>query len=94
MAKPKQKQRRHDAGGNESDGAYFLKLVLYLILGSLWIKVVHGETYQIPIPVGFAVGLFFTIHEHFQIDRKIEYAVLLIAMFIGFWLPIGINVLY
>jgi hypothetical protein len=78
----------------ETDSAYFLKLVLYLILGSLWFKVSNGQTYQIPVPIGFLVGLFFTMHEHFQIDRKIEYAVLLIAMFVGFWLPIGINVLY
>jgi len=81
MAKKKQ---------NETDSVYFLKLVLYLILGSLWLKATHGDNLQIPIPVGLIVGLLFASHEHFQIDRKIEYAVLLVAMLIGFWLPFGI----
>lgn len=72
----------------ETDSVYFLKLVLYLILGSLWLKVTKGQNLQIPLPVGLIVGLILTRHEHFQIDRKIEYAVLLVAMLIGFWLPI------
>lgn len=74
----------------EPDSVYFLKLVLYMILGSLWLKVSKGETMQMPLPIGLIVGLVFTRHEHFQIDRKIEYAVLLVAMFVGFWLPIGL----
>jgi hypothetical protein len=75
----------------EQDSAYFLKLVLYLIVGSQWIRLVDaGQTKQIPIPVGLIIGIFFASHEHFQIDRKIEYAVLLIAMFVGFWLQSGL----
>lgn len=83
MAKTKAKQ---------SDSAYFLKLVLYLMLGTLWLKITHNETLQIPIPVGLIAGLVFTSHEHFQIDRKIEYAVLLVAMLVGFWIPFGIYI--
>lgn len=75
----------------EADSAYFLKLVLYLIVGSLWVKITT-ETAQVPIPVGFILGLLFTTHEHFKIDRKIEYAVLLIAALIGFWAPIGLYI--
>jgi len=76
----------------ETDSAYFLKLVLYLILGSLWIKVSDGSTFQIPIPVGLIFGLVLTTHEHFRVDRKIEYAILLVSAFIGFWAPIGIYI--
>jgi hypothetical protein len=75
---------------SESDSTYFLKLVVFLILGSQWIFVQRGENWQIPIPVGLIIGLVFATHEHFQIDRKIEYVVLLIAAFISFWLPIGL----
>jgi hypothetical protein len=75
---------------SEADSVYFLKMVLYLVLGSLWLKVTHGENVQIPIPVGLLAGIIFTSHEHFQIDRKIEYAVLLVAMLVGFWIPFGI----
>lgn len=83
MAKRKQK---------ESDQAFFLKLVLFLILGSLWVRYFPNENTQIPVPVGLVVGLAFASHDHFKIDRKIEYALLLVAMFVSFWLPIGIYI--
>jgi len=76
----------------ELDSTYILKLVLYLIIGSQWLRITKGDTTQLPIPVGFIIGLLFASHDHFQIDRKIEYALLLVAMFIGFWLPLGINI--
>lgn len=76
-----------------NDGPYFLKLVLFVIIGSQWLWLVgsDGNT-LLPIPVGFIVGLLFARHEHFQIDRKIEYAVLLIAALISFWGQVGIYV--
>ena len=74
----------------ETDSTYILKLVMYMIIGSLWVKISHEGPGQLPIPVGFIVGVMFAMHEHFRIDRKIEYALLLAAMFIGFWLPVGI----
>lgn len=73
------------------DSAYFLKLVLYLILGSLWLRIDTGSMI-IPIPIGLIIGLVFATHEHFRLDRKIEYAILLMAMFVGLWLPIGLTV--
>jgi len=75
-----------------NESAFFLKIVLYLILGSLWLKVTDDQSWQLPIPIGLLVGSLFASHEHFKIDRKIDYAVLLIASFIGFWLPIGIYI--
>lgn len=80
------------AKNKEDDGVFLLKIVLYLILGSLWLKISSGEELQIPIPIGLLTGLVFIKHEHFQIDRKIEYAVLLIACLVGFWLPFGMYV--
>lgn len=74
------------------DSVFFLKLVLYMILGSMWVKVTHADTLSLPLPVGLAIGLFFTSHEHFQIDRKIEYAVLLVAMLVGYFAPFGLYV--
>jgi len=77
----------------EAEGPYFLKLVLYLILGSQWIWLVDKSlTNQIPLPVGLVIGLVFAKHDHFQIDRKIEYAVLLVAMFVGYWSQVGLYV--
>ncbi len=76
----------------ETDSVYFLKLVFYLVLGSLWLKITRGEALQFPIPVGLLLGLVFASHEHFQIDRKIEFAILLVAMLVGFWIPFGIYI--
>lgn len=73
----------------ELDSIYVLKLLFYLILGSQWLRVVLEGGTEIPIPVGALLGLLLVRHEKFQIDRKIEYAVLLVSMFIGFWLPMG-----
>lgn len=75
----------------ELDSVYILKLVMYLILGSQWVRITKSG-FQLPLPYGFMVGLLFARHDHFQIDRKIEYALLLVAMFIGFWLPIGYEI--
>ena len=75
----------------ESDGSYVLKLVLYLIIGSQWVWVVPGDgSVKYAFPIGLLIGLWFVRHERFQIDRKIEYALLLVAVLIGFWAQIGV----
>lgn len=71
----------------EKDGLFLLKIVLYFVLGCLWVQV--GGANGVPIPVGLIFGLLLTTHEHFIIDRKIEYAVLLIAAILSFIEPIG-----
>lgn len=76
----------------EPDSIYILKIVLYLIIGAQWIRFTRGDM-QIPIPIGFMVGVLFARLDRFQIDRKIEYAILLLSTFIGFWLPIGFEIL-
>lgn len=74
----------------ETDGAFFLKLVLYLILSSMWVRIEFDDGTVLPLPIGAIVAVFYALHDHFQIDRKIELAIILVAMFISFWLPIGI----
>lgn len=74
----------------DADSIYILKLVLYLILGSQWLRITKGAV-TIPLPIGLIVGLLFARTEKFSLDRKIQYAILLLAMFIGFWLPIGLE---
>ena len=88
MAKTKTKKR---AASKEIDSTYFLKLVMYLIIGSFWVRIDRNGT-TIPLPVGLVIGLGFASHEHFQLDRKIEYAVLLMSMFVGLWLPLGLTI--
>lgn len=79
---------------NEADSAYFLKLVLYILLGATWIK------FAVPLsigafqlngaPIGMLFGIVLASHDHFAIDRKIEYAILIIMMVITYFLPAGI----
>lgn len=91
MAKAKKRTRKT----TESDSAYFLKLILFFILGTFWVRLTDvniGSFSHISVPVGLLIGLIFASHEHFQIDRKIEFAVLLAATFISFYLPVGITI--
>jgi hypothetical protein len=69
----------------EYDSVYFLKILLYLVIGSIWIN----RTGQQVFPVGLVVGLLLVQHEKLQLDRKIEYAILLIAAVLGL---VGIGV--
>jgi hypothetical protein len=85
MAKRKIKKK-----SRESDSAYFLKIVLYMIISSMWLRIQNGDANELPIPLGAVVALLFATHEHFQLDRKIEYALILVSMFAAFWLPVGI----
>lgn len=79
----------------ETDGAYFLKLVVFALLGTFWIKfgapvTVAGVTIA-SIPLGFFAGLLLVNRfEKFQSDRKIWYAILLLVTIICNFLPAGI----
>jgi EamA domain-containing membrane protein RarD len=76
----------------ELDSIFILKMALYLILGSQWLYIISPDSSdQLSIPIGAIIAVLFAMHEHFKIDRKIEYAIILLAMFIGFWLPMGIT---
>jgi hypothetical protein len=93
MAKTAKATRKRAATPEDTfDGVYLLKMVLYLLAGSLWLKIGGENGLSVPLPIGLAIGLLFTTHEHFRIDRKIEYAVLLVAMLFGFFAPYGIYI--
>jgi hypothetical protein len=97
MAKKKTKTRSQKLykGSAELDSVYYLKVVLYLIAGAQWIRFVNTSgTSQIPVPIGLIIGFIFLSHDHFKIDRRIEFAILLIAMFVGFWSQVGIYITY
>lgn len=86
--------KKKNSKNSESDGAYFLKLVLYVVLGSLWLKfgtpITLGDFVINALPVGLVLGLIFASHDHFQVDRKIEYAVLIVVTIISYFAPSGI----
>ena len=63
----------------ESESVYFLKILLYFILGTIWIQWRGGAIF----PLGLALGLVFAHHDHFKLDRKLEYVILLLATFLA-----------
>jgi hypothetical protein len=88
MSKTKAKKRTNS---EESDGLFVLKLILLIFLGSIWLRVgVNGSEWGVPIPLGFLIGIILVQHEHFQIDRKIEYAALVGSVLVSFFLPFGL----
>ena len=79
----------------ESDGAYFLKLVLCMLLGTIWLKfaspIVLAGIFVGGVPVGMLLGLLIVSRfEKFQYDRKIWYAILILVTVVSYFLPMGI----
>lgn len=79
----------------ESDGTYFLKLVVFVLLGTFWLKFSQPMSwFGVPLnalPVGFLVGLLLVRQfEKHQSDRKIWYAILIVVTIICYNAPAGI----
>lgn len=84
----KQKTKTQPKQGQEADGVFILKIVLYFVLGSLWVHLGSGQE-RIAIPFGLILGLIIARHDHFAIDRKLEYMALLGAAVLSFFVPSG-----
>ncbi len=87
--------RRGYLKSNETDGQYLLKLVLVILLGTVWLKfntpLQLGPFVSGGVPVGMLFGLFvISRFEKMQYDRKIWYAILLIVTILSFFAPVGI----
>lgn len=78
---------KNKKNNSQSDGLFILKIVLYFIIGCLWIE--FGIKGEFILPIGLLIGLLFASHDHFMIDRKIEYIVLIFATILSFIAPIG-----
>lgn len=72
----------------ERDSSFFLKILIYFVFGSIWIKT-NG---YVVFPIGLIIGLLLTSHDHFKIDRKIEYAILIVAALLGLSGQIGLYI--
>lgn len=73
--KPKTKLQKY----RESDFHLIVKLALYLVLGTFWVAVDNRRI----IPVGVIAGFFLSKTEFFRVNRKIEYALLLVGALFG-----------
>lgn len=81
----------------ESDSTYLLKLVVFVLLGTLWLKFQQPISwFGLPlngVPVGLMIGLLLVSRfEKYQFDRKIWYAILLVVTIICYFVPAGIMI--
>lgn len=78
----------------ETDSKYLLKIVLFILLGMIWLRVttpfsILGVSIS-AFPIGLIVAFILIRHDAFAIDRKIEYPLVIIATIISFFLTAGI----
>lgn len=79
----------------EADGVYFLKLVIVVLLSTLWLKFAAPMSWQgIPL-AAFPLGALITVigiklFEKDPYDRKIWFAVLVMVTIISYFVPAGI----
>ena len=97
MTKKQTKNRKVNSKVNESepDSKFLLKLVVVVLIATLWLKFSQphdwlGVTFT-AIPIGVFIGLLLIhIFEHFQTDRKIWFAVIVIVGILSYFVPAGI----
>lgn len=84
-------QKKNNKKQTKGDAQYFLKILLYFIIGAVWVRTSKDLVLGVNgFPIGLLIGVIFASHDHFQIDRKIEYVTLLIAMVLSYIAPVGI----
>lgn len=94
MAEKQKKQRWRNTRMPETDGVFLLKVMLYIVLGTFWIK--FGQPLQLGtallngLPVGFLIGMFIAAREKRQINRKIAYSLLIIVTILCYFFPAGV----
>jgi hypothetical protein len=102
MATKKQKRTKTKAANTsvrerlfETDSTYLLKLVVFVLLGTFWLRfndpiIWLGISFS-AIPVGMLVGLLLVRKfEKYQADRKIWYAILILVTIISLFYPTGV----
>jgi len=85
MATKIQKQKRF----YESDFAFLVKAALYLLLGTVWVAW-GGHRW---LPAGVIVGFGLSKIEVLRINRKIEYALLVVGALFGLY-SLGLTIYF
>ncbi|MCL2451651.1 hypothetical protein FWD20_02125 [Candidatus Saccharibacteria bacterium] len=69
---------------------FFLKFVLFFVLGLVWFRLGAPLGFIEVVPVGLIVGLIIACFEKFRIGRGIEIAILVVAATVSFLSPVGL----
>lgn len=90
----KKQTKKQPMTKDSSDGDFFLKLVIYVILGAVWLRFASplqiGSFQLNGAPLGMMVGVIVASRDKNTVDRKIAYAVLLVMMILTYFLPAAI----
>ena len=79
----------------DNDGSFFLKLVVFVILSALWLRLknpieVGGLVVQ-AIPVGLFIALLLVLKiEKYQFNRKIWYVTIIFMAILTSFTPVGV----
>ena len=81
----------------ENDGAFFLKLVIFVILSALWLRLKNpfelGAFTVQAVPVGLFVALLLVLKiEQYQFNRKIWYVTLILMAILTSFTPVGVMI--
>lgn len=81
----------------EKESLFFLKLVVFIILSALWIRLSNpfeiGPFVVQAIPLGLVIALLLVLRiEKYQFNRKIWYATLILMGILTSFTPVGIVV--
>ena len=87
--------RRGNPMSQETDSQYFLKLVIIVLLGTVWLKFSSplgvGGVALGGLPVGLLLGILLVSRaKQFRYDRKIWYAMLIVVTIVCYFVPAGI----
>lgn len=81
----------------EKESSFFLKLVIFLLLSALWLRldqpVALGSLEIQALPIGLIVALLLVLKiEKYQFNRKIWYTALIIMAILSSFTPVGIMI--
>lgn len=81
----------------ERESVFFLKLVVFIILSALWLRlkdpVILGPMVIQAFPVGLIVALLLVLKvEKYQFNRKIWYSALILMAILTSFTPVGVMI--
>ena len=79
----------------EKDSAFFLKLAVFVVLSTLWLRLSHpleiGAISISGIPIGLLFALLLVVRiEKYQFNRKIWYVTLIMMAILTSFTPVGV----
>lgn len=79
----------------EKDSVFFLKLVVFVVLGALWLRLKEpiplGPLEVQGLPVGLMIALLLVLKlEKYQFNRKIWYTALVLVAILSSFTPVGV----